>query len=185
MLALIVTIAEQVKHQASDRVRRVARVAEQIVERVEALEVDVGSESGQQILERLAGYVEAVHRVGERDEHRMARRAGICQIELTLPLVEHRAVVMLIGKVVGHPRIRVNRVHVGTHLARHQPRRDRKIFVVRLRQPRAELVGTGDVERSRRDRRVRHRIRCVRRCPALHAGPRSCHRVRLLPFVRR
>ncbi len=121
MLPLGVAIAEQVKHQAPHRIRRVARVTEQVVERVEALEVHVGSKRRQQILERLARNLEAAHSVRQRNEHRMARRAGVRKVELALPFIEHRAVMMLVGEVVGHPRVRINRVHVRPHLARHQP----------------------------------------------------------------
>src|ERR1700722_6138976 len=53
MLTLGVTIAEQIKDKPPDRICRVARVAEQIVERVEALEVHVGAERRQQIFEWL------------------------------------------------------------------------------------------------------------------------------------
>src|SRR5208282_4605649 len=95
MLPPGVAVAEQIKHQPSDRIRRVARIAEQIVERVEALEVQVRSKRGQKILERLARNFEAAHRISERNKYRMARRAGVRQVELALPFVEHRGVMML------------------------------------------------------------------------------------------
>src|SRR5277367_6804741 len=101
MLPLGVTIAEQVEHEAAYGICRVARVAKQIVERVEALEVHVGSKRREQILERLARNFKTARRVRERNKHRMARSAGVRQVELALPIVEHPAVVMLVGKIVG------------------------------------------------------------------------------------
>src|SRR5208337_5076595 len=86
MLPFRVAIAEQIEHQPSDRIRGVARVTEQIVERVEAFEVHVGAKRRQQILERLARNLEAAHRVGERDKYGMSRGAGVSQIELALPI---------------------------------------------------------------------------------------------------
>ena len=142
MLTLRIAIAEQIQHQAADRIRRIARVGrEDLVERIEAAEIHVGAKRHQEIGERLARDVVAADRVGQRDEHRMARRARVAEVQLALPLVELAEVVLLVGEVIGHARVRVDRVHRRTHLARHQPRRDGEIFVVRLRQARTILIG--------------------------------------------
>ncbi len=140
MLALGVAVAEKIEHQPPHRIGRVARVAEQIVERVEALKIDVATKGAEQIDEWLARDLVAAHSVGERDEDRMARRARIGEIELQFPLIQFRDAVFFVGKIVGHPRIGIDRVHVPAHLARHQPRRNREVFVMRAREPPAPCV---------------------------------------------
>ena len=112
------------------------------------MEVHVGAKRDQQIRERLARDVVTLDGVGERDEHRMARGAGVAEVELALPFVELGEVVIFVGEVVGDSRVGVDRMHVPAHLARHQPRRDSEIFVVRARQPRAEFVGAIEIEIS-------------------------------------
>ena len=57
-----------------------------------------------------------------------------------VPLPE-RPAALFVGVVVGDPRVRVDRMHMRAHLARHQPRRDREILVMRARELTAPLVG--------------------------------------------
>ena len=59
----------------------------------------------------------------------------------------------LVGEVVRRPRERVQRGDVRPHARRHQPRRDRKILVVRTRKPlalgvRGPQIGGVDVRRQ-------------------------------------
>src|SRR5215471_13928072 len=98
MLALGVAIAEKIEHQPPDRIGRVARVPEQIVDRVEALKMDVGTKGAKQIGEWLARDSVAAHSVGERDEDRMPRRACVGKVELQFPLIQLREAVFFIGE---------------------------------------------------------------------------------------
>src|SRR5215470_10022052 len=77
----------------------------------------------------------------------MTRGAGISQIQLVLPLVELGDTALLVGEIVSNARVGVNRVDMTAHRARHQPRGDREVFVMRtsnLRTPsvcRSKLLG--------------------------------------------
>jgi hypothetical protein len=62
------------------------------------------------------------------------------RVQPILPLVKQPKPLLcraasLIGEIVGCAGKRVERRHVRTHVRRQQPRSDRKIFVVRPRQP--------------------------------------------------
>ena len=122
----------------------------------------------QQVRKRLARNIETASGVGQRDEHGMARGAGIRQVELVFPFIELGRIMFFVGKIVGHTRVSVDRVHVLAHLARHKPRRDGEIFIVRSRQTRAELVGLG-----KRGIGFRHRRwNSGRRAAPIRAKPR-------------
>jgi hypothetical protein len=156
-LPLSIAIAEQIQHQPPDGIGRTARVPAQVLDRLEALKIHVTTERFEQVRKGLAWNRESAGRVGQRDHHRMARRACIGEVQLALPFVElrqaTRPVCQLICKVVGDPRIGVNRMHMGTHRPWHQPRRDREVFVVRAGESSAVGVGFREIRRARPDKR--------------------------------
>ncbi len=149
-LALGVAIAEEVEHHAADRIGGTAGVAEEVVDGIEAGEINVGAKGAEQIGEGLARDIEAPRGIGQSDEDRMARGAGVGGVELVLPIVEPREAFggsgrVFVGEVIGDAGVSVNRVHVRAHRARHQPRGDGKVFVMGAGEPSAPGVGLDEI----------------------------------------
>ena len=71
LLALGIAISAEVQHQVADRIRRIAAVAQQIVEGFVAGDRLILPERGQQIREFMLRNFELAHGLGERDKYGM------------------------------------------------------------------------------------------------------------------
>ena len=80
---------------------------------------------------------------GERATANRGVEPGFPVVEIGNPVGRRPGA--LVGHVVGQPRERVDRRDVRAHAGREQTRRDREVLVVRLRQPLAVGVGSGQL----------------------------------------
>ena len=128
---VLAPVAGEAQHQPADRVRRSAAVVEHVRPRRVARGGDVLAERAQQIVEQLDRQVELLTGVGQRGEHRVTRR----RVQPRLPASSRRAARRRVGPARRRCRRRCARRHRWRRRAGascgQQPRRDRKVLVVR------------------------------------------------------
>src|SRR5437667_6245716 len=88
LLAFLIPVSAQIQHEVSNRIRRIAAISEQVLERMILGRGLVLAKCGQQIGKFMPRYFEFAHCACERNKYRMARRTSIAGIELGLPFIE-------------------------------------------------------------------------------------------------
>ena len=167
-LPLGIAIAAQVQHQMPHRIRRIAAVAQQIVERLVAADTLILPERGQQIGELCLG-ISNSRTVSASATNTGCRRmiAVVAGIQLRFPLVEQLQrcgrVANLIAQIVGDAAIGINIEEMLAQPLGKKPGSDRKILVVRARQPPAIFARLGQRGRMRQGSRTPAAVHSKRR----------------------
>ena len=144
----LIVASPEVKDQAADGVGRVAAIVEHLVGRLVAIDLLVLPEGRQEIDERVGRDRELADRLGQGDEHRMARLALVAFAKLTLPPVQQGqalpGIAGLVGQVVGPAAVGVDVVEVLPQLAGEQQAGDGEVLVMPLGQPPAIAPGLAE-----------------------------------------
>ena len=128
---------------------------------------DILTKRAEQIVEKRHGKMTGADSRAQREKHTVVTNAvRHARVQPILPIIQQPqpfrvGPLALVGEVVRCSRERVQRSDVGPHARRHQPRRDRKVLVVRTRKPFAfgvcdPEIGGVDMRGSRRYRQDGH-----------------------------
>jgi hypothetical protein len=147
---LFVSSPEESQNESSDRVCRVATVAQEIVERFERLKFGIVTKGAKQVSKRLKRKIIRTDRTGERGKHGVNGNTTGTVVKRTLPGIECGKFLgnrpISVSDVVGDPSIGVDCRNVVAQPPGKQDRPDKKILGVRVREPQTIAVGKVGIE---------------------------------------
>src|SRR5690348_1580180 len=138
-LTLGVAVAEEIEHEAADRIRGVAAISDDIVPGFVAMNGLVLTKSAKQIAERLDRNFELARGRGKGHQNRMGGRAAEGALDFLVPGIEKLGgapgVGDFVAKIVGPAAVSIDIVEMPVKARRKQPGNDAKIFVMMRGEP--------------------------------------------------
>ena len=151
-----IVVSGDPQHEPAHRIGGSAAVIEHVGPRLVAVRRDILTKRAEQILEERHRKVARANRLSNREKYLIGRIALVgphARVQPLFPIIQQSQAfggrpAALVGKIIGGARKGVHRGHVGTHGAGQQPRRHRKIFVMRARHPLARRVGRRQIRQA-------------------------------------